>query len=137
MMTTIDKVYCVPKTEEELKSLPFFTPKNTRSTLLRPVIKYEDEPFCTIACNGTGNREEVSVSKFLDIVHDRIAPWRLEEVGFVDPFKTTRRRFLAEFHTIDVDEQNVVRLDGGYTYITTFTELLTLIKFLTPPTNNA
>lgn len=132
-MTTIDNSYCVPRTVNERAMFPHLLTQEHFGV-------YCDKDY-GVLCFDEGdwiheNGTEIPVSRFLDILHDRIMPWRLEDAGFVDPFKTTRRRFIAEFHTIDVDEQNVVRLDGGYTYITTFTDLLTLIRMLTPPSND-
>lgn len=132
-MTTLENSYCVPRTVNERAMFPHLLTEEHYGVQLDNdygVVCFDEGDW--IYENGT----EIPVSHFLDILHDRIVPWRLEEVGFVDPFKTIRRRLLTDFHTIDVDEQNVVRIDGGYTYITTFTDLLTLIRMLTPPSND-
>lgn len=129
-MTTLENSYCVPN-NSQWEELIGYAPD--RDTVICAV--YDAEMGILDAnANEVEYLTEIPVSRFQDLLHDRIVPWRLEEVGFVDPFKTTRRRMLTEFHIIDVDEQNVVRIDGGYTYITTFTDLITLIRMLTPPT---
>ena len=87
---------------------------------------------------------EVTEEQFDDLIHDRIAPWRLKEVGFIEWIN------LSSIYELDINEscgklrvysdrdQLSVSMDVGNDgvcfYPTTFTELLTLIKFLTSPT---
>lgn len=105
----------------------------------------------------TYGRTEIPVTHFLDLLHDRICAWRLEEVGFrkyimeIDGilFSTPHEQdyilkigiaevgvriendkfFAASLSVGDCVEQYFVLAHG----ITTFTELLQQIKFLTPP----
>lgn len=86
---------------------------------------------------GKMTTAEVTEEQLDDLIHDRIAPWRLEEVGF-KPWPTPNKPAMMRWEN---DAQYTVEVIGGGVYvnnasynITTFTELLTLIKFLTPPT---
>ena len=104
------------------------------------LVYYQDTPIEAIMDAKSdefvfGERVEVSVEKFLDLLHDRIAPWRLEEVGFRKIAGVYQQDSgLNVFFNDDVIE-SYINCDGDCidTYITTFTELLTLIRFLTPP----
>lgn len=150
-MTTLENSYCVPRTEEEWFELGLkphiYADKSA-------VFWSKDNPYNN-GISGPINphllraqkKSKVSVDKFLDLIHDRIVPWRLEEVGFLSPFDAPIYRLLTPNHIIHVETRaesggpfnpnDIVRVDGGETSITTFTELLTLIKLLTPPTKNA
>jgi hypothetical protein len=87
-------------------------------------------------------RIEVTVSKFLDLLEDRIAPWRLEEIGFRDmPTISNKGRWILRLENgmnIIIFEDMIPFLEVSYNelkeiYATTFSELEMLIKFLTPP----
>jgi len=84
-----------------------------------------------------GDRKEIPVQHFIDLVEDRITPWRLGEFGFEFAH--------GEWYLCFNDEDSIIMTEDGQFFIvsdqreipiyhTTFTELLTLIKFLTPPT---
>lgn len=106
---------------------------------------------------GTHGRAEISVPRFFDLLHDRIVPWRLVEVGFsksimeIDgilfsiPYEQdyilkigivevgvrieNDKFFAASLFIGNCAEQYFVLAHG----VTTFTDLLTLIRMLTPP----
>lgn len=158
-MTTLDNSFCRP-TNEEL------------GQIMTPLKMSADENHVLVAYTINGKKHkfyrrwvdvadigltEIPVSRFLDLYHDRITPWRLEEVGFSgvildidgDQFcvphkkdyalkigmaeigvRIEHNKFLAASMSIcDGNERSFMLLHG----ITTFTELLQQIKFLTPP----
>ena len=131
-MTTLGNSYTVPMTLEEwLQCIPW----------LKDDPMAEDVAKCAFVAFGDGTianepREgmvRLSVPRFLDLLNDRIVPWRLEEVGFMH---TVRRIYElnvnAQGHfTLEYCE-GFVYVSAGRTSITTFTDLLTLIRFLTP-----
>lgn len=139
--TTLDNSYCVPKTAEEWrKVMPAAIGKVSFGAVwfahgsLHNINQKQLE---------YGGRTEITVPKFLDLFHDRITGWRLEEVGFSEWIN------LSSIYELDINEscgrlrvysdrdQLSVSMDVGNDgvcfYPTTFTDLLTLIKFLTPP----
>lgn len=83
----------------------------------------------------TKNKTEISVERFVDLSKDRITGWRLEEVGFKDgelPYmlKVEADHFGDSWNVQVSENGKYVFVDGKRTYITTFTELLTQLKFL-------
>ena len=137
-MTTLENSYCVPRTEEEFKSLHFYSGIEYKGSL--PVITSEGDSYCYIAYFGTGDRTKISVFHFRDLLHDRIVPWRLEEVGFVK-----QGTHPHTYYSLDARDAfrflvttNGVWLNGEcLPTISTFTKLLTLVQFLNLPANNA
>lgn len=129
-MTTLENSYCVPKGEEwDIFGLIPLTGHK--------VMWLGGEPSLV---SGTFNdRTEIPVSHFIDLLHDRIVPWRLEEVGFKPwPNSNTPASMLWENeaqYTIEVIVESVYVNSASFN-ITTFTDLLTLIRMLTPPSNN-
>ena len=88
-----------------------------------------------------GIRREVGLNQMADLLHDRIAPWRLEEDGFVFYASTGQHVLhtngLKRYHvtlppmsnTVKVDVWNndkAITADGA----TTYTQLLTLIELI-------
>jgi len=73
-MTELHKCYCIPKTEADFDALG-----DRSKWCLNNGVAYGPIPFWEQKTNG---KSEVPVSRFSDLLHDRIAPWRLEEVGF-------------------------------------------------------
>ena len=91
----------------------------------------------TVATKPNDGMVRVSVPRFLDLMQDRIVPWRLEEVGFVHTVRgiyelnvNPQGHFTLEYC------EGFVYVSAGRTSITTFTDLLTLIRFLTPKSND-
>jgi hypothetical protein len=86
---------------------------------------------------------EIPVSHFLDLMRDRIVPWRVEELGGV-------KEEDCNSWIIECGQKICVGffLDGSVTisihydyasiplHISTFTDLLALIRMLTPPSND-
>ena len=154
-MTTLNNSYCVPKTKEDWalfghKSVPKFAVEGER--YFYAIKDGSDGDFDYLCEMGAfdgkfGSRfdwltNEVTATKFLDLLHDRITPWRLEEIGFINRvFDHTlvlqhvwNEVLVQRVITVCGSQNNiVVRFDGEPVNITTFTDLLTLIKFLTPP----
>jgi len=100
--------------------------------------------------SSTGNRVEIPVEHFIDLIHDRIAPWRLIEDGWT-PFEhaTAGTAYeyrcnedalltfvplgddLPEFHTWPTDiDGETGNLSVPYYGITTYTDLLNLIRLI-------
>lgn len=150
-MTTLENSYCVPKNSKEWKALLLCnaTMRNCIRIRNRGQIAFlQITPLITLMDADKdefhfGDRKEIPVQHFIDLVEDRISSWRLEEVGFkVDH---TKRHVLKvedsnDEIVIGVNSMQVVffyfehGMESKTTSITTFTDLLTLIKFLTPPT---
>jgi hypothetical protein len=138
-MTTLDNSFCRP-TNEEL------------GQIMTPLKMSADENHVLVAYTINGKKHkfyrrwvdvadigltEIPVSRFLDLYHDRITPWRLEDVGFdvtVLPYKNKIEGHYQR-HIMEVTETGqLIFLNGKMMEgITTFTELLQQIKFLTPP----
>jgi len=68
------EVYCRPTTEEEWNRLSLTPLRNHYVMWLggEPTTVGGEYPY----------RTEIPVPHFLDLIHDRIVPWRLEEDGF-------------------------------------------------------
>ena len=142
-MTTLENSYCVPRTVKEwVECVPWLND----DPLAKPPNDISKCSFVAFA-DGTISKEpregmtELPVHRFLDLLHDRIVPWRLEERGFNNPFDDTYTLRLE--HDWDgIIVTRVIRVIGGKVSVngddvnvTTFTDLLTLIRMLTPPSN--
>lgn len=85
------------------------------------------------------NRTEIPASQFIDLVHDQIAPWRLEDDGFhqVTPYGETKMYYF-DFVTITIESNNVhvtipdrlAAFGVRKCKVTTYTQLLTLIELI-------
>lgn len=146
-MTTLQNSYCVPKMNEERSLISEALTEYNHGVLFQ--FRQFKENQCAVSdytfsiAETTAiecGKELVSVHKFLDLLHDRIAPWRLEEVGGEQ--SEDGNAWLIECGQIICvgfysDGGVSVSIHYDYAsipaYITTFTDLLTLIKFLTPP----
>ena len=147
-MTTLENSYCVPNNSQWVE-LTGYVPN--RDTAIYAV--YDAEMGILDACDGEVNYlTEIPVQHFIDLVEDRITPWRLEEVSFrsTNPNDSAsnvffkRMSYMASVHVSYMDgklhdisiepygSEEVASIDE--LNISTFTELLNLIKFLTPPT---
>ena len=121
-MTTLDNTYCRPTTEAEWDLLP------NRDLWCRN----ENAVFGAIdfSKQKVSGKTEISVQHFIDLLEDRIVPWRLEEVGFEKAI---------EIYFYEIGISNIAFYpEGRVTFgtpeqdfnIKTFTDLLTLIRFL-------
>ena len=121
-MTTLDNTYCRPTTEAEWDLLP------NRDLWCRN----ENAVFGAIdfSKQKVSGKTEISVQQFIDLLEDRIVPWRLEEVGFEKAI---------EIYFYEIGISNIAFYpEGRVTFgtpeqdfnIKTFTDLLTLIRFL-------
>lgn len=120
--TELKDVYCVPLsadwTEEMEKMRNPFNGTNV----------------CGVGIFKRKDRTEIPVQQFIDLLEDRIVPWRLEEIGF----KLDHLGDILELHVngwaLSVDNDSSIWLthgdSGTIINISTFTELLQLLKFL-------
>jgi hypothetical protein len=81
---------------------------------------------------------EIPASNFIDLLHDRLAPWRLAE----DRFTTLGGSVYSKRFTIDSEDGKITRtitvitdngrvyLNDGPTNVSTYTQLLTLIQLI-------
>lgn len=140
-ITRIEDVYCVPKTEEDLNY--FGCSKGVHIKWSEPSFKGHSGlsyHYKEVLGVDMGSRTEIPVDRFLDLLNDKIADWRLEEVGFVclgnglkvDSYleignsKSDQYTWRLEYsETFDLTFLNRNKLN-----ITTFTELLRQMKFL-------
>ena len=121
-MITLDNTYCRPTTEAEWDLLP------NRDLWCRN----ENAVFGAIdfSKQKVSGKTEIPVQHFIDLLEDRIVPWRLEEVGFEKAI---------EIYFYEIGISNIAFYpEGRVTFgtpeqdfnIKTFTDLLTLIRFL-------
>jgi hypothetical protein len=138
-MTTLENSYTVPMTLDELvQCVPW----------LKDDPMAEDVAKCAFVAFGDGTiakeprdgMAEIPVPKFIDLLNDRITPWRLEEVGFFDHvtqfiglFGSSHIHFTKSSGSVTITPFDHGK--GINVYPTTFTDLLTLIRSLTPNTN--
>jgi len=82
--------------------------------------------------------KQIPVYRFLDMHYDRITEWRLDEIGFKAhvnwrPDLILKHDWMGKIVTRRISyNDGVVSLNGEDVNINTFSELLMLIKFLTP-----
>ena len=134
-MTTLGNSYTVPMNLEEwVQCVPWLKDDPLADDIAKCVfVAYGDG---TIAKEPREGMLRVSVPRFLDLMNDSIVPWRLEEVGFVHSVRgiyelnvNPHGHFTLEYC------EGFVYVSAGRTSITTFTDLLTLIRMLTPNNN--
>lgn len=129
----LSEVYCRPKTEEECIALNMHK-SNVGVAVCKSILNDGLTGF-----NGSG-RTEIPVTHFIDLLQDKIVPWRLEEDGFSH---NTPMIEVASYPmgniTVCFHEGNVsVILDPNdspwHSHICkgckTYTDLLTLIKLI-------
>lgn len=139
-MTTLENSYCVPQTKEEKSRFPHLDTENHCGVFYDSdygVLCFDESEW--IHSNG----KEIPVQHFIDLVEDRITPWRIAELGF--------SRLVDGYQYIELGDCSIYVFAGTISfkiyvmptsefaediraYITTFTDLLTLIKFLKPQT---
>lgn len=137
-MTRLDNSYCAPRTEDEWAAIDALNPRTELRMKGRFVytLKEHGKRRLWVCHREKGNAKEIPVSRFLDLLHDRIVPWRLEEVGFM-PSASPDLLMLSTGHGILCASEDGVwfnHMRVAYN-ITTFTDLLQQIRFLTPPSN--
>ena len=143
-MTTLNNSFCRPTNEEVCQ-------------IMTPLAISADENHVLIAFTVDGknykfyrrwedvkddNRTEIPVTHFLDLYHDNIIPWRLEEVGFrthpswpnIFDLDIDEQTIAVSFRNNKIEVEAITDEDSPLClHILTFTELLTLIRMLTPP----
>lgn len=126
--TKLTEVYCRPKTEEEWKIFGLW--KNNYCLYAGSV---GEKPQLSDGNWVEGSRTEVTVQHFLDLLNDSIVGWRLEEIGF----EKKRDAWNIGFHSFSDNEitwshrsKSIEFMDNPMN-ITTFSDLLTLIRFRT------
>jgi hypothetical protein len=128
------KSYCRPQTEEEWVSLIGYAPAIGHTLCAWSdgfgAIEHENHLYWMTT--------EIPVSHFIDLIHDRLAPWRLEEDGFT----TLGGSVYSKRFTIDSEDGKITRtitvitdngrvyLNDGATNVSTYTQLLTLIQLI-------
>jgi len=136
--------YCRPKTEGDVSKL--LTPIRSDFDKSHVLVGYITNGniwsiYRRFAEVKDDNRTEIPVSYFLDLLHDRIAPWRLEEDGF--EFITweggdyhwlenisqkginIKIELLSNYVTV-LRDMDAIPFEG----ITTYTDLITLIRLI-------
>ena len=75
-------------------------------------------------------RTEIHVQHFIDLLNDRIAPWRLEEDGFDIKDGITYFETVAGSFRIEPDGEVSHIVTGRTANVDTYTDLLTLIRLI-------
>lgn len=143
-MTTLENSYCVPRDSEWDK----FGLINLNGN----IIIWRSGTWTISDPTVPQGYSEIPVQHFIDLVEDRISAWRLREVEFRSTNTNDNASnvffrgmsYMASIHVSYIDGklhdisiepcggEDVASIDE--LNISTFTDLLTLIKFLTPPT---
>ena len=128
-MKTLENTYCKPTTEKEWDLLP------NRDLWCRN----EDAVFGAIDFRKqkVSGKTEIPVQHFIDLLEDKIVPWRLVENGFENKYSSDYV-YAIDFRTDLYITPNYNFIRGHYNSdevdipinIKTLTDLLTLIKFL-------
>jgi hypothetical protein len=134
--------YCKPKTEEEWAAIAeHFTIDALRKDYGRFGEIYFFQRFngmLSYSKHPIKERTEIPVSHFIDLLQDRLAPWRLAEDGFT----TLGGSVYSKRFTIDSEGDKITRtitvitdtgrvyLNDGPTNVSTYTQLLTLIELI-------
>jgi hypothetical protein len=130
-MKTLENTYCRPTTEAEWDLLP------NRDLWCRN----EDAVFGAIDFRKqkVSGKTEIFVQHFIDLLEDKIVPWRLEEVGFTyikdhTPFYEFSLSKVSNLSWAESTSKHGIALEIReeqiWFSINNFTDLLTLIKFL-------
>jgi len=121
-ITRIEDVYTVPKTEADWAMLP----ADRESWCRNEGVVFGNIPYNKQRREG---KKEIPVDRFLDLLNDKIAPWRLLEVGFF--------RYESDHMAFDEIGLSVYDIGAEVHYvrnidplnINTFSELLQMMKF--------
>jgi hypothetical protein len=141
-MTTLQNSYTVPMTLDEwVQCVPWLKDDPLADDIVKcAFVAYGDG---TIAKKPRDGMVRLSVPRFLDLLNDRVATWRVEELGGV-------KEEDCNSWIIECGQKICVGffLDGSVTigihydyasiplHISIFTDLLALIRMLTPPSND-
>ena len=133
-MTTLENSYCVPNNSQWVELIGYVP---NRDTAIYAV--YDAEMGILDADDGEVNYlTEIPVQHFIDLVEDRVTPWRLRELDFKMTSSYSmvngEKQWMYWKGTLTVTPDYASAGGGSPLYLKTFTDLLTLIKFLTPPT---
>lgn len=129
MKTTAERLsesFCKPRMEEEWRELK--------------CLPYQHSAVYCIAEDGRARgtvwpkSTEIPVTQFLDLLHDRIVPWRLEEDGFIIDqsgslsLDITHDEIKCEIY-IEKGQYKYLVVNGSMMYLkfTTYTDLIHLI----------
>jgi len=125
--------YCRPQTEEECLSL-----KVSRSFIGDAVVYTRDGEISVYDVRDMEGMTEIPVSHFIDLLHDRIAPWRLTEDGFATAahgagdykFNTLMGDVIISWDSLGDAMLITMDTDEPLENIATYTDLLTLIRLI-------
>jgi hypothetical protein len=138
-MTILENSYCKPQEESEWELIGLY---NTE------LYKNPIQSFCVEYIKGKkrylskpkSSKTKIPTQHFVDLFEDRITSWRLEELGLkcASPMITVRQYEIGLLTIVITDNGAVVGIQShfdsfGIKYldnVKTFTDLLTLIKFL-------
>ena len=149
-MTTLENSYCVPKNSKEWKALLLCNAPMRNMIRMRnrgQIAFLQNTPLLSLMDADKdefhfGDRKEIPVQHFIDLVEDRISAWRLEEIGFSSingkfPYYEIKMGKRVTLSWSEFTYKNGIGFqlpdDDMWINVNTFTDLLTLIKFLTPP----
>jgi len=137
-MTTLENSYCKPKTDEEWKILLQLEDLKTLADVEFEYVKFhliqnrydgfsiKNGKVDFIRCSKE-RQTEIPVQHFIDLLEDRITPWRLHEMGF---FTIAGIYWITSEIEFDPRSKSVSVFGATRNEVKTFTDLLTLIKFL-------
>lgn len=130
--TLLKDCYCLPENDDEWKLSGL---KKPEYNIPYGVFELDGKVFSTnshlLKAQG---RTKIPVSRFVDLLEDRIVGWRLEEIhGHV----SNNGSYYWEFYRnrLEVEYSMIVRLNDELIYINTLTELEQQLKFLGHETN--
>ena len=130
-MKTLENTYCRPTTEAEWELLNNSYTDKWRKNNEGYVMRYD--------CHYDESDAEIPVQHFIDLVEDRIVPWRLEEVGFKyikdhTPFYEFSLSKISNLSWAESTSKHGIALEIReeqiWFSIHNFTDLLTIIRFL-------
>lgn len=133
----LSEVYCRPKTEEEWGKFKMWNTNLLDAKELFPaIIEIGKTRQCIqreLSHDNLIGRTEISVQHFIDIIEDRIVPWRLEEDGFDVSILPYVKYVMSEFyerHSIQVTGKFVFLNGWAMKGIKTYTDLINQIKLI-------
>lgn len=141
-MTTLSNSFCVIHNEKDLNLFSKFRltkPINYTFplALLSNVKKHWIVPDNSetiyknfISHLRTSSKEEISKYYFLDLLHDRIIYWRLEELGFERKLDAWNMPYYQLKNILINHNYRVYFMDEPMNGIKSFSNLLTLIKLI-------
>ena len=153
-MTTLQNSYCVPKTVEEWSNLGMNPLPEHMGVIGTPDgigicigVFRDGKPRRrkNLIIDNPDDFKSCTANQIIDLLHDRIVPWRLEEIGFQSPVLAKWKYELTLKHVWGEEpfkkpslrrirfDKGEMSLDNQPINISKFTDLLSLIRFLTPP----